>query len=121
MPQTKFLYNLKTLRFERAGFPWRQWMFNALGLCFTGSLFFAGLLYIQNRLVETPLEKQLRAENESLNTHKAIVRDELAQQTVLLASLTSADRALHKRILLTDPVATEKTAPYSKEILAADF
>jgi murein DD-endopeptidase MepM/ murein hydrolase activator NlpD len=121
MPQPKFLYNLKTLRFERAGFAWREWLFNILGLAFTGAIFFAGLLYLQNRIVETPLEKSLRAENEALTRNKVIVQDELQNEGGLLASLSSADKTLHKRILLTDQVTVEKPEPLSKEILIADF
>jgi murein DD-endopeptidase MepM/ murein hydrolase activator NlpD len=121
MPQPKFLYNLKTLRFEKAGFPWRWVIFNGLGLAFTGILFFAGLLYLQNRLVETPLEKQLRWENEALTRHKQVIEEESHRQNVQMASLAGSDKTLHKRILGTDPVPAGKAEAYSKSILAGDF
>jgi murein DD-endopeptidase MepM/ murein hydrolase activator NlpD len=121
MPDSKFRYNLKTLRFEKAGFPWRAILFNSIILAFTCCLFFIGLLYLQNRFVETPLERSLRKENAALLKHKAIIGQELDQSNVLLASLTLDDRALHKRILLTDAPAIRTSEPYSKQILAADF
>jgi murein DD-endopeptidase MepM/ murein hydrolase activator NlpD len=121
MPQPKFLYNLKSLRFEKAGFPWRWVIINGLGLAFMVVLFFAGLLYLQNRIVESPLEKQLRWENDVLTRHKKVIEEESARQNVQMASLAASDKALHKRILLTDPAPPEKSEPYSKSILAGDF
>jgi murein DD-endopeptidase MepM/ murein hydrolase activator NlpD len=121
MPRSKFYYNPKTLRYEKAGFPWSSVALNATGLMFTGCLFFGGLLYLHNHFVETDLEKDLRRENAALAKHKTIVEKELGEATVLLASLSYADRALHKGIFLTDPKPMVRSESYSKEILAGDF
>jgi len=121
MPLSKFHYNPLTLRYEKAGFPWISVVLNAAGLLFTGCLFFAGLLYLHNRFVETDLERSLRAENAALAKHKTIIEKELGEATVVLASLSSADRALHKGIFLTDQKPIVKSESYSKEILADDF
>ena len=41
-----------------------------LGLFLLGAFFFVGLVYVQNYIVETPLEKSLTAENKALHHYK---------------------------------------------------
>jgi murein DD-endopeptidase MepM/ murein hydrolase activator NlpD len=121
MPRAKFHYNPNTLRYEKAGFPLGRVILNAAGLLVTGALFFAGLVYLYNRVVETDLERNLRHENTALAKHKIILQKELGEANVVLASLGTTDKALHKRIFLTDPKPVVKSDSYSKEILYADF
>jgi len=121
MPPFRFVYNPKTLRFEKAGIAWYNLWFTGISLLVTGFLFFAVFLFLQNRWVETPLEKSLRSENAALSKHRLIVQKELDASNVLLSSLSNTDRALHKRIFLTDQKPVVKTEGYSKEILASTF
>ncbi len=118
MSIVKFSYNPKTLRFEKAKFNWGNLIFNVLGLILTGALFFAGLIYGQNKFFETDLEKNLRNENKALAKHKKIVESEIALATFALSDLTESDKALHKTILLTDEITEEKTVSFTKESLA---
>ena len=119
MSIVRFTYNPKTLRFEKAKFNWGNLIFNVLGVVLTGILFFTGLIYLQNEFFETELETNLRNENNALTKHKKIVEAEISQATFALFDLTNNDKALHKRILLTDEAAEEKTVSYTKESLAA--
>lgn len=117
MEQSKFTYNTKTLRFEKVKFNWPNLVFNLLGLALTATLFFGGIIYLQNKLFETDLEVSLRNENEALTKHKVTVASEINQAGLNLSDLSDADKALHKRILLTDDETTEKKIEYTKESL----
>ncbi|MEJ0032028.1 MAG: hypothetical protein WDO15_17365 [Bacteroidota bacterium] len=44
-----------------------------LGLAAFGAVFFVGLFYLQNKLIDTPAEKQLRTENRALKAHYKVL------------------------------------------------
>lgn len=115
--QSKFTYNSRTLRFEKAKFNWLRLVFIFVGLSITASFFFILLISLQNELFETDLEKSLRNENMALAKHKVILASEISQANSSLSALSIADKALHKRILLTDDNTVEKKVEYSKESL----
>ena len=120
MEPSKFTYNIKTLRFEKVKFNWLNLVFNVVGLALTATLFFVCIVYLQSKLFETDLEVSLRNENEALTKHKVIVASEINQANLRLSELSDADKALHKRILLTDDETPKKKNEYTKESLIAN-
>lgn len=119
MPNKKYYYNPKTLRFERKKISFLKVAGNAFGYLAFGALFFVGLLVLQNYVVETPVETQYRLENESLEKHKAILNERIQTATTQLAGLKSQDGALYKKIFEI-PKAEEDTQTDSREeILSA--
>jgi murein DD-endopeptidase MepM/ murein hydrolase activator NlpD len=115
MSKAKYSYNPKTLKYERVGIRWGSVAFGLLSLVVFGALFFAALLFLQNRFHESELEANLRRENQSLTKHKEIVADELAVSEVALASLYQQESDLHKKVFLTEkPSETAKADKTSK-------
>src|SRR5687768_10263821 len=109
MSKSKYSYNHKTLRYERAGVRWGSVLFGLVSLLVFGGLFFLAMVYIQNRVFESKEEARLRQENEALKKHQGVVASELAVSEVSLASLHEQEAELHKKVFLTDkPVESSK-------------
>jgi len=62
-----------------------------VGYLVFGVVFFAALLFLQNLIIETPLEKQLRAENKALTEHKVILSSMLSESNRQLKDLKQQD------------------------------
>jgi murein DD-endopeptidase MepM/ murein hydrolase activator NlpD len=102
MASVKYFYNAKTLRFERTPFRWSTWLGRLITFITVSITFFYGLFVLQNRFLETEREKALRSENEALKRHQSIVENNIAQTQVKLASLSSKDETIYKRIFLSE-------------------
>jgi len=120
MSFVNFTYNPKTLRFEKAKFNWLNLLFNIAGLVFTGGLLFVGIVYLQNQFFETEYERTLRNENNALSKHKLLVEQELATINLSLSELSEKDKALQKRILLTDKDKSTQQISFTKESLLTE-
>ncbi|HCM76784.1 MAG TPA: hypothetical protein DIS90_10405 [Cytophagales bacterium] len=119
MPNKKYYYNPKTLRFERKKISISKGVGNAFGYLSFGALFFVGLLVLQNYIVETPLETQYRLENESLKNHKAIINERLQTASTQLTALKSKDGDLYKKIFEIPKAEASVNYGGREEILAA--
>jgi murein DD-endopeptidase MepM/ murein hydrolase activator NlpD len=98
MGDPQFRFNPKNLRYERVRFSiWRALI---KGLCYGafGFLFFIGLNFIQNILIETKLEKSLAKENQSLKKYKAILTSQLSESNVLLGELKKEESKLNEKL-----------------------
>ncbi|MBX2916448.1 MAG: M23 family metallopeptidase [Cyclobacteriaceae bacterium] len=118
MARTKFYYNPKTLRYERARFTVVRFAMAIVGYLVFGVVFFAALLFLQNLIIETPHEKQLRAENRALKEHKVILSSLLSESNQKLNELKKHDLSLYQRLFETQaPYATNQVLPEREEIL----
>ena len=70
MLESKYIYNPKTLRYERSRISIVRVLMTLLGLLAFGASFFIGLVVLQNYWIETPVEKSFRAENSALKNYK---------------------------------------------------
>ncbi|MBX2896281.1 MAG: M23 family metallopeptidase [Cyclobacteriaceae bacterium] len=121
MALTKFYYNPKTLRYERARFSIVRFSLAIVGYLVFGFAFFAALLLLQNLIIETPNEKQLRAENKALKEHKVILTSVLSESNKQLSELKQQDLSLYQRLFETqEPQATSQVLPEREEILISD-
>lgn len=119
MPNKKYYYNSKTLKFEIKKISVSKVLGNLFGYLAFGALFFIGLLVLQNYIVETPLESQYRIENESLKNHKEILTGRIQTANAQLASLQSKDNELYKKIFEIPKAEPNVTNDSREEILAA--
>jgi murein DD-endopeptidase MepM/ murein hydrolase activator NlpD len=121
MARTKFFYNPKTLRYERARFSVVRFAMSIVGYLVFGFVFFAALLFLQNLVIETPHEKQLRAENRALKEHKVILSSLLSQSNQQLSELKEKDLSLYQQLFETQaPHATNQVLPEREEILVSN-
>jgi len=121
MLKTKFRYNPESLRYERVKISVFSVVITLLGYLSFGVLFFAGLLLIQNYIIETPVEKQLRSENESLTQHKIVLAGQLSESNDLLEELKKQDQELYEKLFDTKQPTEEGRSPGNREeILLAE-
>jgi murein DD-endopeptidase MepM/ murein hydrolase activator NlpD len=121
MAETKFRYNPKTLRYERVIPSIVSIAFKGFGYLVFGCAFFVGLVMLQNLVIETPLEKSLRAENEALQLHKNVLVASLQESNRGIQDLRKEDQQLYERLFETKVVSENETDVYKKdEILTAE-
>jgi murein DD-endopeptidase MepM/ murein hydrolase activator NlpD len=97
MAASKYYYNPKTLRYERAGLSIRNILSTAAGILFSGAVFFCGLFFLQNKLITTPTERKLKAENKALKEHYSILSSRVTSGKVKLAALKQKEQDLTKK------------------------
>ncbi|HZY80927.1 MAG TPA: M23 family metallopeptidase [Cyclobacteriaceae bacterium] len=110
MARAKYYYNAKTLRYERARPSVSGVLSTIIGLLCFGAVFFVGLFYLQNKLIDTPAERELRAENAALKKHHNVLSAKLESSKNNLGSLLNQEDDLHKTFFDSSP---EKTATVS--------
>lgn len=121
MALTKFYYNPKTLRYERARFSVVRFALGIVGYLVFGFVFFAALLLLQNLIIETPHEKQLRAENRALDEHKVILTSLLSESNQQLNTLKQQDLSLYQKLFETPASqSSDQVLPEREEILVSD-
>ena len=115
MALTKFKYNPKTLRYERAGISILGVTFRVIGYLSFGALFFVALVLLQNFIFDTELETKLRAENEALESHKVILVSRLQASADRIEKLKNEDLALYQKLFETKIEATTTESSVDKE------
>jgi murein DD-endopeptidase MepM/ murein hydrolase activator NlpD len=119
--EPKFKYNQKTLRYERASISVLSLALRGFGYLIFACLFFVGLVMLQNYVIDTPLENELRAENEALNQHKIILAAGLQESNSRISELKNEDRLLYEKLFETKlAAATDNNHIDKAEILAAE-
>ncbi len=119
MPKIKYYYNPKTLRYERTTLSVFNLLLTVLGYLFAGSLFFVGLVILQNYIVQTPLEKSLRSENAALSLHKVVLANKLEEANGQLDSLKAKDDQLYENLFETKRLPEGLKEDNKEEILMA--
>lgn len=106
MARTKYYYNAKTLRYERAHPSASGILSTVIGLLAFGAVFFIGLFYLQNKLIDTPAEKQLRTENAALRNHYKVLSAKLETSKSNLRELIKKEDNLYSTFFDSSPEAT---------------
>jgi murein DD-endopeptidase MepM/ murein hydrolase activator NlpD len=120
MAVTKFKYNPKTLRYERSSISILGVTFRGFGYLIFGALFFVGLVMLQNYVIDTPLENELRAENEALQDYKVVLTASLIESNSRISELKSEDRQLYEKLFETKLSAATDNSADKEEILSAE-
>lgn len=120
MLNTKFRYNPESLRFERVKISFFNVFISLFSYLTFGVLFFAGLLLLQNYIIETPTEKKLRSENKALKEHKVVLAGQLWQSNEQLEELKKQDLALYEKLFETKSEHVNHRSLNREEILLAE-
>jgi len=119
MPKIKYYYNPKTLRYERTKLSLLNLLLALVSYLSFGSLFFVGLVILQNYIVQTPLEKSLRSENAALSYHKVVMASRLSEANKQLDSLKAKDNLLYESLFETKRQPEISKEDGKEEILMA--
>lgn len=118
MARTKYVYNSKTLRFERARLSFVNLSLTAIALLCFGGVFFVGLFALQNYVITTPSERALRAENKALKEHQVVLTSRLSEANDHLQGLQQEEEKLYGKFF--DLAMEKNTSTERKGILTAD-
>lgn len=110
MARAKYYYNAKTLRYERARPSLSGILSTVIGLLAFGAVFFVGLFYLQNKLIDTPAERELRAENAALRNHYQVLSAKLEASKSNLSGLLKQEVDLHTTFFDASPEKTTTTS-----------
>jgi murein DD-endopeptidase MepM/ murein hydrolase activator NlpD len=103
MAHAKYYYNTKTLKYERAGLSISGALSTIIGLLSFGAIFFVGLFYLQNKLIDTPTERKLRNENAALRNHYKVLSAKLETSKANLIELEKKEDGLHNTFFDASP------------------
>src|SRR5258706_4031245 len=122
MPGPKYIYNPKSLRFERSRISVVQIVVTLLGLLSFGAFFFVGLVVLQNYWIESPVEKSLRTENNTLKEYKVELVLQFLSAKNQMSQLELKDKSLYEKIFETgkSEIKPDADAQANKAILLAD-
>jgi murein DD-endopeptidase MepM/ murein hydrolase activator NlpD len=121
MSRLRFKYNPGTLRFERARISILNILISLFGYLAMGAVFFLGLILLQNYVIESPREKELKAENKALAQHKVILASQLELYNQKLELLKDEDEALHDQLFESGKNQNQKNTSTEKSgILVAN-
>lgn len=118
MARTKYLYNSKTLRYERARISIINVSMTLIALLCFGAMFFVGLFFLQSYLINTPAEVALREENKALRDHQIVMVSKLADANERLSGLRAEEEKLYDKFF--DLAMEKEETVKHKEILASD-
>ncbi|HTH55536.1 MAG TPA: M23 family metallopeptidase [Cyclobacteriaceae bacterium] len=114
MNKPKFRYNPKTLRYERVEFSVWRTLSSFIGYACFGAAFFVGLNFLQNWVIETNLEKTLKAENKALGQYKVVLASAIENSQESLGELKADENTLQEKLFESpveqEPALTEKSA-----------
>lgn len=108
MARAKYYYNPKTLKYERARWSMSGILSTVVGLLCFGALFFLGLFYLQNKLIDTPAERALREENNALKTHHKVLAARLETSKSAFTDLVTKENSLHEKFFETSREVVEE-------------
>ncbi len=115
MLSTKFSYNPENLRYERVKISIFNVLVTVISYVTFGVLFFIGLLLLQNYIIETPSEKQLRTENKALTEHKIVLAGQLTESNNQLEELKKQDQELYEKLFETKVPPDENASIKNRE------
>lgn len=118
MARTKYLYNPKTLRYERARISIINVSMTLIAVLCFGAMFFVGLFFLQSYLINTPAEVALRKENKALRDHQIVMVSKLADANERLSGLRAEEEKLYDKFF--DLAMEKEETVKHKEILASD-
>lgn len=116
MSKITYVYNQKTCQYERARLTIREVITYGIGLVAVSFIFFVGLVFVYNYLVESETEKALRSENQAIEQYKPVLEQKLAAIQTTLAQLDQQDQALYTQLFNSDqPKAEANTSLFPKD------
>src|SRR5690606_15948897 len=95
MSKFSYYYNPETCQYERARLSPGDIIVYTIGLMLMSVACFAGLIFLYNVLLETDVEKKLRAENKALLQYKPVLESKLSLIENTLTRLDEQDKVLY--------------------------
>jgi murein DD-endopeptidase MepM/ murein hydrolase activator NlpD len=124
MPQSRYIYNSDTCKFEKRSFPVWNILSYIVALGSSGLVFAISALLLFNQYYESPLESALRKENADLIKYQNVLNKELSLAEKDLSKLKETDGRLYERIYEANPEtfkSKQASLQQKEDLILGDF
>ena len=104
MARIKYIYDTKTCRYERVKRTWTDVIINFAGYLAAAFVMALAVVLIRNTYYETPLTRQLSAENDALVEHHRTLQAELVEVSSVIDALNERNKNIYRKIYEAEPV-----------------
>ncbi|GBU07580.1 peptidase M23 [Bacteroidales bacterium] len=111
MRKTYYLYDPRTLNYERVYPSWKQRIWVVFRHLLIGIIVGAGLFALAFYIFDSPLEQQLKKDNRLLLTQYEVLLRRLSESQRVLNDLQERDDHLYRAIFQADPIASSIRRP----------
>lgn len=107
MSKIKFYFNTKSLTYEKVQIKLWDRFKRFAGFLITGIAFASVTMFVAYRYFDSPKEKQLRREIETMKYQYDILENKLNQVNVVLSDMQNRDDNIYRVIFEADPIPSE--------------
>ncbi len=107
MSKIKFYFNTKSLTYEKVQIKLWDRFKRFAGFLITGIAFASATMFVAYRYFDSPKEKQLRREIETMKYQYDILDNKLNQVNVVLSDMQNRDDNIYRVIFEADPIPSE--------------
>lgn len=107
MARNKYIFNTKTLRYEKYIESWGKRILRILSFISTSLVLSILVLFIVYKFVDSPKEKQLKREIENLETNYELLQKKVNAIDGVLLDLKRRDNDIYRVIFEAEPIADE--------------
>ncbi|MTI39345.1 M23 family metallopeptidase [Fulvivirga lutimaris] len=105
MARIKYIYDTETCRYERAKITKSDVTLNFLGFLAVALVMALSLVLAYNTYFETPVEAQLKKENNELKKHYSALETEMEEVDEVIAALAERDNNIYRKIYEAEPLS----------------
>ncbi|HNT79821.1 MAG TPA: M23 family metallopeptidase [Bacteroidia bacterium] len=104
MKKAKYYFNTHTLRYEKIVVSIRKRLFRVLGFIATALVFGTLIVVLAYSYIDSPKEKQLKAELEQMRLQYEILNKRTARSERILADLQQRDENIYRVVFEAEPI-----------------
>lgn len=107
MAKTKYYFNSQTLKYEKVKLSWGRKILKGLGFLSTALVFSFVIIALAYTFLDSPKEKQLKREINTLSLQYEILQSRLKQVDVVINDLQQRDDNIYRVIFESEPIPLE--------------
>lgn len=115
MPQNIYIFNPKTLTFEKRKFSWKEILKRVAWFLATALSFSIIIIWISFYLIDSPKELMLKRENNELKENLRKLEKRYAQLEQVTRDIQERDDRVYRTIFETDPIPMSQRYPFLAE------
>lgn len=112
MPQSIYIFNPKTLSFEKKKFSWKDIVKRVLWFLATALAFSVVIVWMSFYLIDSPKELMLRQENEQLKRNLQQLNAKYDQLATVAIDMQERDDKIYRAIFESDPLPLSERYPF---------
>lgn len=107
MSKIKYRFNPKSLTYERVKASWKQQSLRFLSYLATGTVFAVATVILYSNIFDSPGEKQLERETETLKLQYELLQKKMQQMDKVIADMEDRDNNIYRVIFEAEPISKD--------------